>query len=187
MTKERKLAAKEKYLLHGFLVSIKIIRFRVYDEQDKEKKELAEARNALEAYIYDTRDFLSSVEAVEIVSTPEEQDSLRLGLSDALDWLDDEGAQWLLLLLISIGQENSKSILSTLKSKLSDLKKVGDKIRFRASELVRRPRAAESLRQSLNLTTTLVNNISSLIDVSEKEVGDLLQILVNVFKFNFMW
>ena len=65
--------------------------FRLSDltAKDKEKKLLEQAKNELEAFIYDMGDKLTQ-ELYEKCSTEEERESINKHLADASDWLYDQ-------------------------------------------------------------------------------------------------
>ena len=71
------------------------------DRADEERRLREGAKNAVEAYIYATREKLTAAEEEEAeaadadtaldVSTPEQREALKVALSDAADWLYEEG------------------------------------------------------------------------------------------------
>lgn len=60
------------------------------DEQDKQRKSREEARNQLEAFIYQTMDKLTSEDIIKVSQEPE-RDALNTDLSADSEWLSDEG------------------------------------------------------------------------------------------------
>merc|ERR1719331_437639 len=60
-------------------------------EDEKLRRLNAEAKNALESFIIDTRDKLSSDEGVEKVSTEDEREQLRGDFEKMEDWLYEDG------------------------------------------------------------------------------------------------
>lgn len=112
---------------------------------DELRREIAAAKNELEAYIYATRDKLNEEDAVA-VSTAEQRSELSSKLEAAGDWLyeqaDDESAKF--------------------KSKLKELKALSDPIFYRAEEAKARPNA-------MNATSSLLNYTRSAIALIEKE------------------
>jgi hypoxia up-regulated 1 len=100
---------------------------------DDLKKEIAAAKNTLEAHIYSTRASLGEPE-VETVSTEEQREAARTALAAAEDWLYEQG-------------DDSAKVF---KDKLSELKALSDPIFFRLGELTAFPIA-------LNTTQTLID------------------------------
>lgn len=97
-------------------------------QQDRIIAETNEKRNALESYIYDTRNKL--LEELQEYSTVEERSVLNTKLDEAENWLYDEG------------YDTTKSIYS---SKLDDLMKLGQPIVQRKAENLERPQVVSEL------------------------------------------
>jgi len=96
---------------------------------DRIVRETADARNALESYVYDMRDKLST--RLAPFSTAEERSVLNKDLVDAENWLYDEF--------------DAKK--SCFVNRLKELKVKGDPIAFRESETHARPRAYAHLKR----------------------------------------
>lgn len=103
---------------------------------DDLKKEIAAAKNTLEAHIYATRSSLHEPE-VETVSTDEQRETARAALAEAEDWLYEQG-------------DDSATIF---KDKLNTLKALTDPIFFRLAEL-------SALPTALNTTRTLITFVN---------------------------
>lgn len=58
-------------------------------QQDKQEKEKADARNALEEFIYDMRDKISTI--YEDYIKPDDSEEFRAKLTQMEDWLYEEG------------------------------------------------------------------------------------------------
>jgi len=101
---------------------------------DELKKEIAAAKNTLEAHIYATRAQLSE-EDVEAVSTEEQRETLRSALAEAEDWLYEQG-------------DESASIF---KDKLTSLRALSDPLFFRRAEREKLPIAIEMSRSLFQL------------------------------------
>jgi heat shock protein 4 len=101
-------------------------------EKDTELRETAEARNAVEAYVYDTRSDLNGSLLPYVLEA--DKDSFYSQLNEAEDWLYGEGAQ---------------ATKQAYQEKLAQLKKVGEPIRLRRREAEDRDDAAEKLRQAI--------------------------------------
>ncbi|GFQ93041.1 heat shock 70 kDa protein 4L [Trichonephila clavata] len=102
--------------------------------QDKLEKEKADAKNAVEEYVYDFRGKLSA--ELEKFVTDQERDQIKQILEDTENWLYDEG------------EDQQKSVYV---QKLDYLKKHGDPILFRYTEWEQRPSALNALGTSLQL------------------------------------
>ena len=82
------------------------------DERDRSVRETADARNALESYIFESRNRLSEEKNVEKVSTEEERDDFRTILTEAEDWIWDV----------------EKESAGIYKSKTREIKQIGNPI-----------------------------------------------------------
>eukprot|EP00245_Coleochaete_scutata_P012766 TRINITY_DN499_c1_g2_i1.p1 TRINITY_DN499_c1_g2~~TRINITY_DN499_c1_g2_i1.p1 ORF type:complete len:545 (-),score=158.42 TRINITY_DN499_c1_g2_i1:541-1992(-) len=109
--------------------------------KDTQKRETAAAKNALEAYIYDTREKLDSLDNIGKVSTEGQRDALRGELTDAEDWLYEDGEH---------------ATAADFKKRLGGIKKTGDLIFFRLSELEARPAAVAEARKWARETTSIL-------------------------------
>lgn len=63
---------------------------RELDALDEKRRLWEESRNNLESFVYRVQDFLYD-DIVSIISTEEQQETLREQLSETSDWLYDEG------------------------------------------------------------------------------------------------
>jgi heat shock protein 4 len=100
--------------------------------KDTELRETAEARNAVEAYVYDTRSDLNGSLLPFVLEA--DKDAFYSQLNEAEDWLYGEGAQ---------------ATKQAYQEKLAQLKKVGEPIRIRRREAEDRDDAIEKLRQAM--------------------------------------
>lgn len=98
--------------------------------QSKVQEETADARNAVETYVYSLRNRLA--DSLSRFVTPEKREALVAALEKAEDWLYDEG------------EDQKKSVYV---AKLEELKKLGGPVETRAREAEGRPAAAASLKQ----------------------------------------
>lgn len=89
------------------------------EREEKLKRDTAEARNTLEAHIYDWLEKLDSEQDVRRHSTEQEQESLQQLLVEASEWLNDEG---------------SESDLYSYRQKLNSVRIISDKITTRITE-----------------------------------------------------
>ncbi|EGD83551.1 HS24/P52 protein [Salpingoeca rosetta] len=100
--------------------------------QDLHEKEKNDARNALEEYIYEMRDKLSSV--YDGFMTQNDHDEFRSRLSQMEDWLYEEG------------EDQPKTVYI---EKLQGLQATGNEVKARAQDWETRPRAEEKLRETI--------------------------------------
>ena len=89
------------------------------DQDDKDRVDLAGARNKLESYIYASREFVEKEKVVEY-STEEQRAELAKIVKDAYEWLDEEG------IVCKDKKEFSK--------RYDDIKKLSDPIQTRIDE-----------------------------------------------------
>eukprot|EP00049_Salpingoeca_infusionum_P004630 m.81907 g.81907 ORF g.81907 m.81907 type:complete len:964 (+) comp12658_c1_seq1:574-3465(+) len=108
---------------------------------EKQKQELEEALNNLEAFVFNTRAKIYE-EDFERCSSQEERDSLSEQLSAASEWLDEEG--W-------------EAPADILKEKLAALNVTAGKVAYRIAEDASRPIAVQQLKASLNTTSFFLN------------------------------
>lgn len=103
---------------------------------DRQEKERADARNALEEYVYELRGKLSSDEDLAQFIPENERDHLVLQLEDMENWLYEEG------------EDCNRQIY---QDKLSELKSKGEPIQSRKIEFDLRPTVIEDFARSLQL------------------------------------
>uniref|UniRef100_A0A8C5EG23 Heat shock protein 4 like n=1 Tax=Gouania willdenowi TaxID=441366 RepID=A0A8C5EG23_GOUWI len=108
--------------------------------QDKLVKELNDAKNAVEEYVYELRDKLCGV--YEKYITEDDSSRLTLMLEDTENWLYEEG------------EDQPKHVY---EEKLEALKRLGQPIHERHREHVDRPRAFEELGKKLQLYMKFVD------------------------------
>uniref|UniRef100_A0A8C9ZA96 Heat shock protein family A (Hsp70) member 4 like n=1 Tax=Sander lucioperca TaxID=283035 RepID=A0A8C9ZA96_SANLU len=108
--------------------------------QDKLVKELNDAKNAVEEYVYDLRDKLCGI--YEKYITEEDSNRLTLMLEDTENWLYEDG------------EDQPKQVY---EEKLGALKRLGQPIQDRHREHEDRPRAFEELGKKLQLYMKLVD------------------------------
>jgi hypothetical protein len=93
---------------------------------DEERHAREGAKNALEAYVYATRERLSNEEeALTQVATNDQLDAIRESIASAEEWLYDEGAA---------------TDMETYKARLREVKEVVEPVFFRLVELEERPK-----------------------------------------------
>lgn len=111
-------------------------------KRDAVKAETAQAKNNLEAYIINTRDKLEADEEIAKVTTEEQRESFLSQLTEAEDWLYDEGE----------GEGAPE-----YKKRLRALQAIGDPITLRVTEMTARPAAFTAAKTWLDLTRKVVN------------------------------
>ena len=121
---------------------------RTLQERDEEKKENEKAKNSLEAFIFETRDTMQ-LETIITVSTDKERQETNEALSEAADWLDEDGYT---------------AETSVYKKRLRDLKRTVRPIFRRLSEAEKRPKLIAEMKDSLNLSHDFINWIRNLSD-----------------------
>ncbi|KAF3701218.1 Heat shock 70 kDa protein 4L Heat shock 70-related protein APG-1 Osmotic stress protein 94 [Channa argus] len=109
--------------------------------QDKQVKELNDAKNAVEEYVYDLRDKLCGI--YEKYITQDDSNRLTLMLEDTENWLYEDG------------EDQPKQVY---EEKLDALKRLGQPIQDRHREHEDRPRAFEELGKKLQLYIKFVDS-----------------------------
>ena len=114
------------------------------DRADEERRTREGAKNAVEAYVYATREKLSAAEEEEAetpeehtlldVSTAEQREALNAALAEAADWLYDEGAD---------------TETETYKARLRALRELGEPPAARLEELRARARLIKDAKSFL--------------------------------------
>eukprot|EP00775_Hariotina_reticulata_P013787 gene13787-13908_t len=105
------------------------------------KAATAKAKNDLEAYIISTREKLETEEGLQQVTSEESRVAFTEQLTAAEDWLYGDGE--------TEGAE-------AFKSKLKDLKAVGDPMARRAAELDLRPQVLSAVKEQLDVADKLI-------------------------------
>ncbi|GCB67523.1 heat shock 70 kDa protein 4-like [Scyliorhinus torazame] len=108
--------------------------------QDKLEKERNDAKNALEEYVYESREKLCGI--YEKFVSKEEQSKLSLLLEDTENWLYEDG------------EDQGKQVYI---DKLTELKKFGQPIRDRCQEFEDRPRAFDEMGRQMQQYMKIIN------------------------------
>lgn len=108
--------------------------------QEQVRRTNAEAKNALEAFIIETRDKMSD-NAVEQVSGDDEREAIRMRFDQMEEWLYEDGRSL-----------DAKAY----QAKTKELGGLTSPIFLRHSELVARPQAAMQAREAINWTLTII-------------------------------
>ncbi|KAK9681152.1 Hsp70 protein [Popillia japonica] len=113
---------------------------------DKQEKERVDARNALEEYVYELRNKLSSHEELALYATEAVRENLIKTLDQMETWLYEEG------------EDCQKQIY---KDKLNDLKIQGDPIEKRRIEYERLPVMIEEFRRVLQVKSKAITAVAT--------------------------
>lgn len=111
---------------------------------DRQEKERADARNALEEYVYELRGKVSSEEELGQFVPEHERDSLVGYLDEMENWLYEEG------------EDCNRQVY---QDKLSELKSKGEPIQTRKIEFDSRPIIIEDFAKTLQLTMKALEQI----------------------------
>ncbi|XP_013175136.1 PREDICTED: 97 kDa heat shock protein isoform X1 [Papilio xuthus] len=114
--------------------------------QDRQEKERADARNALEEYVYELRGKLSAGEALHDFVAEDQRRRLVSHLDALEQWLYDEG------------EDQNRQVYS---DKLSELRTEGEPIKQRRLEFELRPGALDDFALSIQLTNKAVDQFKA--------------------------
>jgi hypoxia up-regulated 1 len=134
-------------------------RIRNFDRSDKDRRQLEEDYNNLEAYIYKVRDILSDTSFTTFASTPMIKDIESL-LKTSSKWLSD-----------SEGTATSKD----LKAKLKGLEEQVNPIKSRKEEAARRPELVGFLRDALQQAKGLAEVIRQSLESAKSAVESSIE------------
>ncbi|KAI1173202.1 actin-like ATPase domain-containing protein [Nemania sp. FL0916] len=126
-------------------------RLKAFETSDKARRLREETLNQLEGFTYKVRDLLDS-DTFVAASTSEERAKLETKSSDASDWVYGDGAD---------------APHKELKSRLKELKDLVSPIERRVEESSKRPELIKTLKDSLNSTSTWIDNIKAQIQEAE--------------------
>lgn len=108
--------------------------------QDELRKEIAQSKNSVEAFIYNTRNTINENDEVAVVSTEGQRQEVLDALEKAEEWLYEQG----------------EDEPGPFKSKLAELTALYQPIAHRLSERVERPQAVNASRTVLSVTRSLL-------------------------------
>mmetsp|Transcript_49461 Transcript_49461/g.159698 ORF Transcript_49461/g.159698 Transcript_49461/m.159698 type:complete len:963 (-) Transcript_49461:142-3030(-) len=135
-----------------------IERLKVFDAADKEMQKIGAAKNALEAYIYESRDKIGDDENCQKVSTEEDRGKVSEALSTMEDWLYEDEAR--------------DANVTLLTEKLESLQALVVPIRSRAWEVEQRetlPELVVKVKDYVNSTLSYVEKNMTWVDAKERE------------------
>ncbi|KAJ3399564.1 Hypoxia up-regulated protein 1 [Chytriomyces hyalinus] len=118
-------------------------RFAVMDEEDAARRAREEAMNNLEAFIYNSQDFLES-ETLLLVSTESQRETFSVQVAESQTWLDDFAFE---------------AATKELSDKLKDLKSARASMYSRVQELGRRPIAIAAYRELVSKADELLTGL----------------------------
>ena len=116
-----------------------------YEERENLIRERASAFNALESYIYVTKEKLEANEDIIAVTTKEFRETFTEQLTKMNSWLEEDG--W-------------NADTATLKEKYAELTKVGDPAFWRMREMIERPDIVKKAKEFSLQTDAALKNIS---------------------------
>lgn len=116
-----------------------------YDAREKKIRDRAAAYNALESYIYTTREKLESKQELIEVTSKEWRDEFTEKLAAMGSWLDEDG--W-----------DAKT--EVLQEKLGELTTVGDAAFYRMKQALDRPEAIKKARAVVRIAEESVQNLT---------------------------
>lgn len=133
---------------------------------DRQEKERADARNALEEYVYELRGKLSSEEELATFVTDHDRSSLINQLDQMENWLYEDGEDC-----------NRQEYVD----KLNQLKTQGEPIQSRRNEYDMRPRVIEDYARSLQLAGKAADQMCQkdpkYAHITDEEVDKLMKII----------
>ncbi|KAF5302291.1 hypothetical protein FQA39_LY10330 [Lamprigera yunnana] len=139
---------------------------------DRQEKERADARNALEEYVYELRGKLSSEDELAPFILNTERDNLIRQLDDMENWLYEEG------------EDCNRQVY---QDQLSELKSKGEPIQVRRLEYDIRPTIIEEFARNLQLTNKVLEQFKAkdpkYAHLTEEEMRKVDQAVMQSFKW----
>merc|ERR1712038_541864 len=128
--------------------------------RDAERIRFEAVKNKYESYIYYINNkLIDEEEAIEAVSTEEQREALRQSSRDAEDWMYDEGYD---------------ADLVTYEEKYVELSEPAEKIFFRMTENVERPKAIEAMEEKFEKIFALLTKWETTMpQITEEERADV--------------
>jgi len=128
--------------------------------RDAERIRFEAVKNKYESYIYYINNkLIDEEEAIEAVSTEEQRDALRQSSKDAEDWMYDEGYD---------------ADLVTYEEKYVELSEPAEKIFFRMTENVDRPKAIEAIEEKFEKIIALLTKWETTMpQITDEERADV--------------
>lgn len=140
---------------------------RKLDQKDLDRRQLEQAKNDVEAFIYATREALWENDIIK-VSTEQQREEINAVLSDASDWLYGDGFS---------------ASLQEYRDQLAALRSVFEPISSRASELAARPATIEAFGIWKQSTLEALANITNERNVEEEEKASLINSIADIEKW----
>jgi hypoxia up-regulated 1 len=142
------------------------------NKKDQRMKDIAQAKNDLESFVYATRSRMSDEDVGE-VSNEEQREAVKAKLMEAEDWLYDT--------------DDVEGAPKKFINRLADLQELSDPIFFRVKQVTARVKAVNKFNDLVNLTRNLIpvleanhtwvpvedrERLSEMIDVAEKWLAE---------------
>ena len=178
--KKKKQVVKSTELpIESLTVGFSQVEINQYTEQefkmiaaDRQEKERADARNALEEYVYELRGKLSSDDELALFVLDSDRDNLIRQLDDMENWLYEEG------------EDCNRQIY---QDKLTELKSKGEPIQVRRLEHDIRPTIIEEFARSLQLANKVLEQFrakdAKYIHISEEDMKKVEQAVMQNYKW----
>lgn len=144
-------------------ISASLAKLEEFEKIDRAHKELAEARNGLEEYVFRTRELLGNEQSrkeLEVYAKEGVLEKLDQDLSVTMNWLEEE---------------SEGATTEELRSRLATLRAPGDAAYRRQFEAKHRARAAAMLLFTANYTRSAIVNTTATREISEEEVARLVK------------
>ncbi|KAF5284581.1 hypothetical protein FQR65_LT02407 [Abscondita terminalis] len=147
--KKKQIVKSTELPIESLTIGFSQVEINQYTEQefkmiaaDRQEKERADARNALEEYVYELRGKLTSEDELAHFVLESDRDHLVSQLDDMENWLYEEG------------EDCNRQVY---QDKLTELKTKGEPIQVRRLEFDLRPTIIEEFSRSLQLTDKVVH------------------------------
>lgn len=143
-------------------------RLDAFDEEDRARRALQEARNSIESYVYKMREVLRDEgERQEFAKYAKAGvlDAIEANLSAAYEWLEDEGED---------------APLDVLQTKLAELRAEGDRIAHRKDQAAERPKAVTLLQFSVTFAMETLVNATATRNITDTEFNSTMAKLQDI-------
>ncbi|KAK5643268.1 hypothetical protein RI129_007113 [Pyrocoelia pectoralis] len=177
--KKKQLVKSTELPIESLTVGFSQVEINQYTEQefkmiaaDRQEKERADARNALEEYVYELRGKLSSEDELALYVLEADRDNLIQQLDDMENWLYEEG------------EDCNRQVY---QDKLTELRSKGEPIQVRRLEHDLRPTIIEEFARSLQLANKVVEQYRAkdpkFAHISDEEMKKVDQAVIQNYKW----
>uniref|UniRef100_A0A1Y1JTX9 Heat shock 70 kDa protein 4 n=1 Tax=Photinus pyralis TaxID=7054 RepID=A0A1Y1JTX9_PHOPY len=177
--KKKQLVKSTELPIESLTVGFSQVEINQYTEQefkmiaaDRQEKERADARNALEEYVYELRGKLSSEDELASFILDADRDNLIQQLDDMENWLYEEG------------EDCNRQVY---QDKLTELKAKGEPIQVRRLEHELRPTIIEEFARSLQLANKVVEQFRAkdpkFAHINDEEIKKVEQAVMQNYKW----